>query len=62
VCEVRVEIPFDPTALWKGAVVGSEVDDTIEKMAHMALILLCERSLADTSIALFPIRDQDDPE
>jgi hypothetical protein len=37
VCEVLVEIPFDPTAPWKGAVVGRDIDDTIEKMAHVAL-------------------------
>jgi hypothetical protein len=36
-CEVRVEIPIDPMAPWTGAVVGSEVDDTVEKMAHVAL-------------------------
>jgi hypothetical protein len=58
VCEVLVEIPLDPTAPWKGAVIGSEVDDAIEKMAHVALTSLCERSLAtitDTPIALFLI-------
>jgi hypothetical protein len=32
-----VEIPIDPMAPWTGAVVGSEVDDTVEKMAHVAL-------------------------
>jgi hypothetical protein len=32
-----VEIPFKPTAPWKDAVVGSEVDDTVEKRAHVAL-------------------------
>jgi hypothetical protein len=64
-CEVRVEIPFDPTAPWKGAVVGSEIDDAIEKMAHVALTSLYERSLtstADTLIMLFPIHNQDEPE
>jgi hypothetical protein len=34
VCEVRVEIPFDPTVLWKGTVIGSEIDDAIEKMVR----------------------------
>jgi hypothetical protein len=65
VCEVRVEIPFDPTAPWKGAVIGREINDAIEKMAHVALTLLCESSLtatADTPIALFPIQNQDEPE
>jgi hypothetical protein len=58
VCEVRVEIPFVPAAPWKGAVIGSEEDDAIEKMLHVALTSLSERSLAatsDTPIALFPI-------
>jgi len=65
VCEVRVEIPFDPTAPWTGSVVGSEIDDAVEKMAHVALTALCEHSLAATAampIALFPIPDQEDPE
>jgi hypothetical protein len=26
VCEVRVEIPFNPMAPWKGAIIGKEVD------------------------------------
>jgi hypothetical protein len=61
-CDVRVEIPFDPTPTvpWTGAIIGNELDDIIEKMAHMALTSLCERSLAATTdmmIALFPIHD-----
>jgi hypothetical protein len=55
-----VEIPFDPTVPWTGAIIGNELDDIIEKMAHMALTSLCERSLAATTdmmIALFPIHD-----
>jgi hypothetical protein len=59
-----VEIPFDPTTLWTGAIVGGELDNTVEKMAHEALTLLCERSLAATTdllISLFPIHDQEDP-
>jgi hypothetical protein len=65
VCEVWVEISFDPTTLWKGAIVGSEVDNGIEKMAHVALTSLCEHSLAATAdmpLALFLIRNQDEPE
>jgi hypothetical protein len=65
VCEVRVEIPFDPAAPWKGAIIGSEVDDAVEKIAHVALTSLCERSLAtttDTPIALFLIHNQDELE
>ena len=62
-CEARVEIPFDPTVPWTGAVIGSEVDDAVEKLAHAALTSLCERSFAATAampVALFPIRDQED--
>jgi hypothetical protein len=65
VCEVRVEIPFEPTAPWKGAVGVSEVDDTIENMAHFALTSLCEHNLAataDTLIALFLIHNHEEPE
>jgi hypothetical protein len=65
VCEVRVEIPFDPMVLSKGASVGREVDNTVEKMAHVALTPLCECSLTatgDTPIALFLIRNQEEPE
>jgi hypothetical protein len=50
---------------WKGTAVGSEVDDAIEKMAHVALTSLCERSLAattDTLLALFLICNQEEPE
>jgi hypothetical protein len=60
-----VEIPFDPTAPWKGAIIGSEIDDTIEKMVHVALTSLYELSLTattDTPITLFPIHNQDEPE
>jgi hypothetical protein len=63
-CKVRVEIPFNPMTLQKGAIFGSEIDDTGEKMAHVALPSLCECSLsatADIPIVLFPIRDQEDP-
>jgi hypothetical protein len=62
-CEVRVEIPVNPTAPWTRAVVGGDWDDTVEKMAHVALTAMCEQRLADTTntpIALFPIRDQED--
>jgi hypothetical protein len=45
-----------------GAIISNEVDDDIENMAHVALTLLCEHNLADTSITLFPIQNQDEPE
>jgi hypothetical protein len=55
-CEVRVEIPFDPMAPFRG--------DAVEKMVHMALTALCKHSLtitADTPLAVFPIRNQEEP-
>jgi hypothetical protein len=61
-CEVRVEVPIDPTVPWIGAIVGSEVDDAVKKMVHVALTALCEQHLtdtADTPITLFPIHDQE---
>jgi hypothetical protein len=64
VCEVRVEIPLDPTVPWKGAIVGGELDNAIEKMVHAALMSLCESHLtatADMLISLFPIHNQEDP-
>jgi hypothetical protein len=29
-------------ALWTGAVIGGDLHDTVEKMAHVALTALCE--------------------
>jgi hypothetical protein len=43
-----VEIPTDPIVPWKGAIIGSDVDDAVERMAHVALTDLCERHLMDT--------------
>jgi hypothetical protein len=63
-CEVWVEIPVDPMALWTGVIVRCEVDDAVKKMAHMALTALCERRLTNTTdmmIVLFPIREQCEP-
>jgi hypothetical protein len=65
VCEVRVEIPFYPMVPWKGAIVGSEIDDADKKMAHVALTSLCESSLtatADMPITLFLIQNLDEPD
>jgi hypothetical protein len=36
-CEVSVMIPFNPTELWLGFIIGSEPDTNVELMAHMAL-------------------------
>jgi hypothetical protein len=55
-----VEIPFNPMVPWMGTVVGSEIDDDVEKMAHVMLTSLCESRLSATAempIMLFLIRD-----
>jgi hypothetical protein len=60
-----VEIPINPVAPWTGTVIGGDLDDTVEKIAHVALTVMCEQCLAntaDTPIALFPIQDQGKPE
>jgi hypothetical protein len=41
-CEVRVEIPMNAEAPWTGMVIGGNLDDTIEKMAHVVLTTVCE--------------------
>jgi hypothetical protein len=46
------------------AIIGVELDETIEQTAQVALTSLCESRLADTTampIALFPIHNQEDP-
>jgi hypothetical protein len=63
-CEVNMVIPLNPTEPWMATVIGVELDETIEKMAQVALTSLCESRLADTTtmrIVLFPIRNQEDP-
>jgi hypothetical protein len=59
-CEFSVAIPFDPTKLWSGSVIGSEPDTSIEPMAHIALTSLCEDRLTGTAalpIVLLPIQN-----
>jgi hypothetical protein len=49
---------------WMTTVIGVELDETVEQTAQVALTPLCESRLADTAvmpIALFPIRNQEDP-
>jgi hypothetical protein len=51
-------------APWMGSIISSELNDAVEKMAHVALTSLCECSLAttvDMPILLFQIQDQEDP-
>jgi hypothetical protein len=45
--------------------IGANMDDTMEKAAHMALTALCSQNLAATAstpISLYPIQDRSDPE
>jgi hypothetical protein len=44
-----VEIPFDPTAPFRGAFINNDVDDAVDRMAHMALTVLCECSIVVTA-------------
>jgi hypothetical protein len=63
-CEVNVVIPLNPMEPWMAAVIGVELDETVEQTAQVALTSLCEICLADTAampITLFLIRNQEDP-
>jgi hypothetical protein len=63
-CEVNVVTPLNPMEPWMATVIGVELDETVEQTAQVALTSLCEIRLADTAampIALFPIRNQEDP-
>jgi hypothetical protein len=63
-CEVSMTIPFDPTEMLSGSVIGSENDIGIELMVHITLTSLCEDHLAATvalPFALHPIRNQENP-
>jgi hypothetical protein len=57
-------IPFDPTELLSGSIIGSESDTSVEMMAHITLTSLCEDRLAATAtlpIALLPIQNLENP-
>jgi hypothetical protein len=63
-CEVSVTLPLSSTEPWGTTVVFVELDETVEQAAHIALTALCETRLDDTvmmPIALFPIREQEEP-
>jgi hypothetical protein len=51
--------PTDPTiTAWFTTAQGDDLDDTLERVAHQALMEFCERHLlvlSDTVIALLPI-------
>jgi hypothetical protein len=63
-CEVNVVIPLNPTEPWMATIIRVELDETVEQTAQVALTSLCESRLTDTAvmpIALFSIRNQEDP-
>jgi hypothetical protein len=64
-CKVHVDIPAHPTdptmMTWFTTARGDDLDDTLERAAHQALMEFCERHLpvlGDTAIALIPIRNE----
>jgi NADPH-dependent ferric siderophore reductase len=64
-CKVHVDIlahPTDPTmTAWFTTARDDDLDDTLERDAHQALMEFCERHLpvlSDTVIALLPIRNE----
>jgi hypothetical protein len=44
-CEVYIDIPSDPVfpdvSLWHAWAIGADIDDAMEKAAHMVLTALC---------------------
>jgi hypothetical protein len=68
-CEVYVDIPSHPVfhdgSLWSMWAIRADMDDAMEKAAHMSLTALCSQNLAataDTPISLYHIQDRSDPE
>jgi hypothetical protein len=64
-CKVHVDIPAHPTdptmTAWFTMAQGDDLDDTLERAAHQALIEFCERHLpvlGDTTIAMLPIQNE----
>jgi hypothetical protein len=64
-CEVQVEIPINPEASLTGTVIRGDLDEAVERMAHLALTTMCEQHLPETAslaILLYLIRDQAEPD
>jgi hypothetical protein len=64
-CKVHVDIPAHPTdptmTAWLTTARGDDLDDTLERATHQALMEFCERHLPvldDTAIALLPVRNE----
>jgi hypothetical protein len=67
--EVYVDIRFHPVfpngSPWSMWVIKNDMDDAMEKAAHVVLTALCSQRLPDTAstpILLYPIQDHSDPE
>jgi hypothetical protein len=63
-CEVSVTLALSPIEPWGTTIVSIELDETVEQPAHVTLTVLYESRLDDTAvmpIALFPIREQEEP-
>jgi hypothetical protein len=65
--EVYVDIPSHPVfvdgSTWSTWAIGADMDNAMEKAAHMALTALCSQKLAATTgtpISLYPIQDRSD--
>jgi DNA polymerase I-like protein with 3'-5' exonuclease and polymerase domains len=68
-CEVYVDIPSHPMfpdgTPWSAWSIGADMDDAMEKAAHMVLTTLCSQNMptiAGTPISLYPIQDRSDLE
>jgi hypothetical protein len=68
-CKVYINIPSHPVfpdgSPWSMWSIGADMDDAMDKAAHMALTALCSQNLAatvGTPISLYPIQDCSDPE
>jgi hypothetical protein len=68
-CDVYVDIPSHPVftdgSPWSTWAIGADMDDAMEKVAHIALIALCSQNLAATAgtpISVYPNQDRSDPE
>jgi hypothetical protein len=68
-CEVYVDILSHPMfpdgSPWSTWAIRADMDDAMEKTAHMVLTALCSQNLAATAcmlILLYPIQDRSDPE
>jgi hypothetical protein len=68
-CEVHVDIRSHPMfhdgCSWSMWIIGNDMDNTMEKAAHMALTALCSQcppNTTGTPISLYPVQDRSDSE